>query len=1524
MNLYKRIIVLLLLSVALVFPYTKKLPINDVHQGETKLCWAYCAFAVLNYYENNASFHDIVNYGTEGKDVGNTLTGSGTQSLPNGAGTYKYNGVDRCLEKFSSKENKLKSQYFKGRESLENIVKSISKGSPYIIEQTIQLWYLTHAQDIGGHATIIKGVDYLGEQKNFVYVEDPSDSDFKGNYNWLKCHSVGIDPLTQKNKMASWTGTLKILNEKDPDKFNVTIKNGTRSKTLQCETDEIIHIEAVDTSIGQIFDHWEIVNEDSISGDIFDPSSSNTSFKVDLSDVTIQAVYKDSEDSTYKMVFDDFETTNRTWRLAGDFLKGWGIVGPGNSSHTISRIEKENPLDSNSTKILKWQSKLGTKDIIAINKDTNEKGISEYRFTQINTTPNMRGCDGISFQIKSNKNVKVEIVASPAYAQIYNASIIAGPSWTTHTIPFKSFTPNDYWVPDNPVMQPGKIQVIGFEVAGTGVTYDIEIDNIELYSNTKIHRRVKAQSGANGKITSAHSRTRVLEDSVEVPAGGYYKVNIVPDSGYQVFDVIVDGNHCGPITSYSFKDINDDHTIEASFVSDSLNIWTISTPDSIAMNVFPHGTVSVLEGGEQKFDFFPYSHMRVKDVIVNEVPQGPSTSYTFTNVIGYQDLDVKFELIQWDVTINTDENIDADPSGIQLVTDSTGFMVNFAPKSMYTIKDVVVNGVSQGAITEYIIPSVNMDYTIEVTSKPNLLIEDAEDGDNHTNGGGWWFAYGDHLMPTPNIPGNSASSISNLVDADISGNRNMVWDFKLGDVQAKNEDGNDIGNWVGCGFGLAQFNLKGYKGITFRAKASGRFDGTVYLKCKETPYIKNISFDKDWQTYTILFNECTVSPWAPEPITSFSDELINMIGVEFNDFKYKGIDLQIAFDDIQAFTDSNVNIITAEAENGIIYPHGKNAVIEGYSQKYIIQTPANALLTDIEVNGSSEGAIEEYTFNNVTSDQTIKALFDLPTYTLTASKTGEGTVSYLGDTTLSRGDSITYSFVAAEGYTLTDVVIDGESKGAISSYHFDNVVKSSTIEVTFTQDAVWNITTTTDGKGTVTPGDTTVANGSTITVTITPDAHYMIEDVLLNGVSQGVVTSLLLENISANQNVIAKFVPIMWDITVTAGENGTITPGDTSVFDGSLAYFTIIPDSHYQIEDVFVDGVSQGAISKLNIENVTANHVVTATFAPIMWDISTTAGENGSITPADTSVVDGSDINIFITPDPHYQIVDVLLDGISQGTDSIIIIENVTANHTVSATFAQIMWNITATAGENGTITPVDISVIDGGTATVMITPNVHYQIVDVLLDGVSQGAVTSLLLENVSANHTVSATFAPIMWDITVTQAENGTITPADTTVIDGSSISFTIIPDSNYITLDVLVDGVSQGPIETYLFESVTDHSSITAVFDIDTPLEFENEEKYSGIISVCPSIITIDDEQGIKFFYNSDEASDIEVVIFDKIGGVIYQNIHNNIKGNSQHFSEYQIDRVLEKGTYLAVFKISQKNKAILVKKQIGIKK
>lgn len=68
-------------------------------------------------------------------------------------------------------------------------------------------------------------------------------------------------------------------------------------------------------------------------------------------------------------------------------------------------------------------------------------------------------------------------------------------------------------------------------------------------------------------------------------------------------------------------------------------------------------------------------------------------------------------------------------------------------------------------------------------------------------------------------------------------------------------------------------------------------------------------------------------------------------------------------------------------------------------------------------------------------------------------------------------------------------------------------------------------------------------------------------------------------------------------------------------------------------------------------------------------------------------------------------------------------------------------YTITSTAGTGGSINPAgSIIVSEGSSQTFTITTDIHYRIIDVLIDGISIGPVSNYTFEVIDQNHTIQA----------------------------------------------------------------------------------------------------------------------------------------------------------------------------------------
>jgi hypothetical protein len=461
---------------------------------------------------------------------------------------------------------------------------------------------------------------------------------------------------------------------------------------------------------------------------------------------------------------------------------------------------------------------------------------------------------------------------------------------------------------------------------------------------------------------------------------------------------------------------------------------------------------------------------------------------------------------------------------------------------------------------------------------------------------------------------------------------------------------------------------------------------------------------------------------------------------------------------------ANVYTITATANvNGSISPAGTISVVAGGSQTLTITPDPGYQVRSVIVDGANKGAVMSYTFSSVQANHTIAAYFKAVTYTITATAEADGAISSPGVNTVNPGSSMTFTIKPSAGYHVVDVLVDGVSQGAVTSYTFTNVTASHTITATFTQNEWFIIDASAGANGSISPsGRGSVLGGTNWKFTITPAAGYRVADVTIDGVSKGALTSYTFYSVQAVHTISASFtldvytitasvtnwdysVPVNGNITV----NGSALPSAT-VNAGASITCAITPNAGHKVYSVLVDGAQKSGITSYTFTNVQANHTIAAYVRPITYTVTASAGAGGSINPPGVTTVNtGGSQTYTIKQNAGYSIADVTV-GPAKGTMSSVgavssyPISNITTNMTIAATFApNPSYTITASAGANGSISPSgSVSVLGGANQKLTFIPQSGYRVADVVVDGVSKGALTSYTFTNVQTPHTINVYF--------------------------------------------------------------------------------------------------------------------------------------------------------------------------------------
>jgi hypothetical protein len=218
------------------------------------------------------------------------------------------------------------------------------------------------------------------------------------------------------------------------------------------------------------------------------------------------------------------------------------------------------------------------------------------------------------------------------------------------------------------------------------------------------------------------------------------------------------------------------------------------------------------------------------------------------------------------------------------------------------------------------------------------------------------------------------------------------------------------------------------------------------------------------------------------------------------------------------------------------------------------------------------------------------------------------------------------------------------------------------------------------------------------------------------------------------------------------------------------------------------------------------------------YTITASAGSGGSISPQGSVVVEsGTNRTFTITPNSGQRVVDVLVDGSSRGPIGTYTFNNVTADHTISASFGSASFTISATAGAHGSISPSgDVSVAAGSNRIFNMTPASGYRIAGVQVDGKARGSLSTYTFNDIAADHSIHVDFTLDTLTVSASSGAHGSISPSGNVAVPrGDDQTFSIAPDSGYRVTNVVVDGDEMGAVTQYRFTNVLTAHTIYASF-------------------------------------------------------------------------------------------------------------
>ena len=247
-----------------------------------------------------------------------------------------------------------------------------------------------------------------------------------------------------------------------------------------------------------------------------------------------------------------------------------------------------------------------------------------------------------------------------------------------------------------------------------------------------------------------------------------------------------------------------------------------------------------------------------------------------------------------------------------------------------------------------------------------------------------------------------------------------------------------------------------------------------------------------------------------------------------------------------------------------------------------------------------------------------------------------------------------------------------------------------------------------------------------------------------------------------------------------------------------------------------------GTTSQTAVLTIAGNVFTVTEAGKSQYTITASAGAGGSISPSgQVAVQPGVGQAFTITPQTGYRIASVQVDGVSQGAVGSYTFSNVQANHTISASFTASTYtlSVSKSGAGGGTVSTNPSGTTYPAGTVVTLTASPDSNSVFSGWSGACSGTSPTCQV-TMNSNLSVTANFnanTNTTYIITATASRGGTISPSGTAKVpQGAGKAFMITPNNRwYKIVNVMVDGVSKGPINSYTFSNITANHKISAIF-------------------------------------------------------------------------------------------------------------
>ena len=318
---------------------------------------------------------------------------------------------------------------------------------------------------------------------------------------------------------------------------------------------------------------------------------------------------------------------------------------------------------------------------------------------------------------------------------------------------------------------------------------------------------------------------------------------------------------------------------------------------------------------------------------------------------------------------------------------------------------------------------------------------------------------------------------------------------------------------------------------------------------------------------------------------------------------------------------------------------------------YIQATPFGSstlrgFIIDGEFDETTTGSSVYSNLGSSGTKRTISYLF-AKTYTINVTTDYGSSVSGSYPDTVVEGSNKYLHISKRQGYKLTSVILDDssqtipsqtEASGEVMTISLENITSNHNLVVT-SEPFKYTITTSAGSNGSITPS-ATVNYGSSKTINMSPNTGYEVNEVIVDDINKGKITTYTFNNITDNHTISVTFKKLdeqKFTVNCTTVQNGNISVSPSSATVGTKITIYVNPSEGYRLKQI--DSSPNVNINNNQFTMPAQNVTLTPVFEQIevqTYAITVGTSEHGTATASHTSASAGTTITMTATPGQGY------------------------------------------------------------------------------------------------------------------------------------------------------------------------------------------------------------------------------------------------------------------------------------------------